>query len=156
VLDLCADLPVRRLRPGDVLIAHGAVNPPLFVLISGSVIVERDGVAFARVDHPGAMFGEMSAVLDQPATATVRAESEVAAHVVHAPRAFLLSRPELMMAVLRMTAARLDGMTRYLVDVKRQLGNGAGEDESSGEVLNVLLHHQPPPRLPSPSRDADF
>ena len=41
------------------------VNPGL-----SWVIVERGGTPFARIDFPGAVFGEMSWVLDKPATAT--------------------------------------------------------------------------------------
>ena len=47
------------------------------MLVSGQVVVEHDGVPFARIDTPGAVFGEMSAVLDRPATATVRAVGAV-------------------------------------------------------------------------------
>ena len=36
----------------------------------------HDGVAFARIDTPGSVFGEMSAVLERPASATVRAARE--------------------------------------------------------------------------------
>ena len=57
----------------------------MYVLESGSVTVERDGVPFARIDKPGAVFGEMSVVLDKPATATVRAETDVEVHVVDGP-----------------------------------------------------------------------
>ena len=56
-----------------MLIEEGATAGRMFVLESGEVVVEHDGVPFARIDTPGAVFGEMSAVLDRPATATVRA-----------------------------------------------------------------------------------
>ena len=82
LLELAADLPTASLATGDVLIEEGAPPSRLLVLVSGSVTVERDGVAFARIDTPGAVFGEMSAVLGKPATATVRAASAVEVRVV--------------------------------------------------------------------------
>ena len=74
---------------GEVLIAEGADPSRMFVLISGSVTIEKDVVPFARIDHPGAVFGEMSWVLDRPATATVRAATPVEVHVIDDPDAFL-------------------------------------------------------------------
>jgi CRP/FNR family cyclic AMP-dependent transcriptional regulator len=56
-------------------------------------VVEHDGVPVARIDSPGAVFGEMSAVLDRPATATVRAVGQVQVHVADDPVAFLTDRP---------------------------------------------------------------
>ena len=51
------------VRDGEVLIEEGTTPDRMFVLVSGQVVIEHDGVPFARVDTPGAVFGEMSAVL---------------------------------------------------------------------------------------------
>ena len=64
----------------------------MLVLVAGEVVVERDGVPFARIDTPGAVFGEMSAVLERPATATVRAVSDLRVHVIDDPLGFLTER----------------------------------------------------------------
>jgi CRP/FNR family transcriptional regulator, cyclic AMP receptor protein len=120
LLALAADLPVETVPTGAALIEEGSTPSRMYVLASGSVSVERDGVEFARIDTPGAVFGEMAVVLERTATATVRATSDVVVHVVEDPKAFLVERPGAALAVLRMTAARLDGMTQYLVDVKEQ------------------------------------
>src|SRR4051812_22654170 len=106
LLALCADLPLRSLSQGEGLIDVDTVTDRMYVLASGSVTVERDGTPFATVDNPGAVFGEMSVVLDRPATATVRAASAVQVHVVDDPSAFLTERPGVALEVLRMTAAR--------------------------------------------------
>ena len=66
LLALAADLPVADCPRGTVLIEEGARPGRMFVLVSGEVVVEHDGVPFARIDNPGAVFGEMSAVLDRP------------------------------------------------------------------------------------------
>lgn len=142
LLALAADLPRETLRAGELLIEEGSPPARLLVLASGSVTVERDGVTFARIDTPGAVFGEMSAVLERPATATVRAESDVDVHVVDDPVAFLTERPGAALAVLRMTAARLDGLTQYLVDVKQQFAGAEGHLGMVDEILDTLVHHQ--------------
>ena len=78
LLAFSADLPVETVPAGTVLIAEGSRPARMMVLVSGEVVVEHDGIPFARIDTPGAVFGEMSVVLDRPATATVRAVDESA------------------------------------------------------------------------------
>ncbi len=46
--------------------------------------------------------------------------------------------------MLRTTASRLDGMTRYLVDVKRQFSDAGGHLGLVDQILDTLLHHQGP------------
>ena len=54
-----------------------------------------------------------------------------------------------------MTAARLDGLTQYLVDVKNQF---AGRDDHLAMVdgiLHSLVHHQAPRPRPGSARDPE-
>lgn len=155
LLELCADLPQERLAAGEVLIAEGSAPGHMFVLVSGTVVVERDGTPFAQIDHPGAIFGEMSWVLDRPATATARATEDIVVHRIADPRAFFRERPDAAVGVLRMTSARLDGLTQYLVDVKRQF---AGNDDHSGmigQIVDSLVHHQAPRPRTGSARDPE-
>ena len=145
LLEQCRDLPTVSIDGGALLIEQGQAPGALYVLIDGELVVERDGVAFARIDTPGAVFGEMSAVLDVPATATVRAARPTTLHVAADAVAF----------VLRTTAARLDGLTRYLSDVKQQYRDLSGHLGLVDEVLNVLVHHQPKPARPGSRREPD-
>jgi CRP/FNR family cyclic AMP-dependent transcriptional regulator len=155
LLALSADLPQATYAPGDVLIAEGAAAGPLYVLVSGAVDIERDGVAFARIDGPGAVFGEMAVVLGKPATATVRATSDVVVRVAADPEAFLMDRPGAALSVLRTTAARLDGLTQYLVDVKGQFAELEGHLGMVDAILDTLVHHQAPPARTGSVRDPE-
>ena len=155
MLDLAADLPVLALAAGDVLIDEGVLPGRMYVLASGSVVVERGGVAFARIDAPGAIFGEMSVVLGRPATATVRAASDLAVHVIDDPETFLVERPGAALQVLRMTASRLDGLTQYLVDVKAQFADEQGHLGMVGEIVDTLINHQAPAVRTGSARDPE-
>ena len=155
LLELSDGQPEVRLADGDVLIEEGSTPDRLYVLVSGQVVVEHDGVAFARVDTPGAVFGEMSAVLDRPATATVRAAGEVAVRAVDDPLGFLSDAPGAALAVLRTTASRLDGLTQYLVDVKRQFAGSAGHVGMVDAILDQLVHHQGPKPRTGSARDPE-
>ena len=155
LLTLTADLPSMPVPAGDVLIAEGARPDRLLVLVSGSVVIEHDGVAFASIDTPGAVFGEMSAALDRPATATVRAVDDLEVRVVADPVAFLTDRPGAALAVLRTTASRLDGLTHYLVDVKRQFSDAGGHLGLVDQILDQLVHHQGPVSRTGSARDPE-
>ena len=153
MLPLCADLPVESVPAGAVLIAEGSSPARILILASGAVTVERDGTPFARIDTPGSVFGEMSVVLDRPATATVRATSDVQVYVADDPERFLTERPGAALAVLRTTASRLDGLTQYLVDVKQQFAGLDGHLGMVDGILDTLVHHQGPRPRPGSARD---
>lgn len=155
MLELCTDLPQKHLGGGDVLIAEGSTTDRMFVLVSGTVVVERDGTPFARIDFPGAIFGEMSWILGKPATATARASTDVVVHVVSDPARFFDERPGAALSVLQMTAGRLDGLTQYLVDVKRQFAGNQDHTAMIGQILDSLVHHQSPRPRTGSTRDPE-
>jgi CRP/FNR family cyclic AMP-dependent transcriptional regulator len=155
ILEHCADLPVESVPAGEVLIEEGGAPGRMYVLASGSVTVERDAVPFARIDHPGAIFGEMSWVLGRPATATVRAMTPIEVRVMGDPEAFLAAHPAAAVEILRMTANRLDGLTQYLVDVKQQFAGLDGHLGMVDQILDTLVHHQAAPTRPGSARDPE-
>ncbi len=155
MLELCADLPEEQVAAGDVLIAEGSRSQRMCVLVSGTVVVERDGTPFARIDFPGAVFGEMSWILAKPATATARASTDVVVHVVSDPARFFHERPDAALSVLQMTAGRLDGLTQSLVDVKRQFEGSQDHTAMIGQILDSLVHHQAPRPRTGSARDPE-
>jgi CRP-like cAMP-binding protein len=155
LLELARDLPLRTVPAGDVLIAEDSPPGPMYVLVSGTSSIEREGVPFARIAHPGAIFGEMSVVLGHPATATVRAHTELVVREIADAEAFFHDRPGAALAVLRMTAERLDGMTRYLVDVKAQFAGQEGHLGMVDRILDTLVHHQAPAQHTGSARDPE-
>jgi len=75
------------------------------------------------VAEPGAVFGELSALLDQPHTADVRALETSQFHVAEA--ADLLGQdPVALLYVAEVLARRLDGANRALIELKNQLQAG--------------------------------
>ena len=155
LLELSSDLPLATVPAGDILIEEGSDPTSMFVLVSGSVTIERDGVPFARGDTPGSVFGEMSVVLNRAATATVRATTDVQVRVIQDPEAFLMERPGAALLVLRTTASRLDGLTQYLVDVKGQFAGQEGHLGMVDQILDTLVHHQVPAAQTGSARDPE-
>jgi CRP/FNR family transcriptional regulator, cyclic AMP receptor protein len=146
-LDLVASHESRHFATGEVVIEQGELTGELLVLVSGSVEILRDDVRLAKTAEPGVVFGEMSALLGGPATATVRALEPAVCAVIGDPRAFLISHPEASLYVAELLARRLDSLNRYLIDVKRQY---EGHDHLGmvDEVLETLMHR--PRSRPAP------
>jgi CRP/FNR family transcriptional regulator, cyclic AMP receptor protein len=140
---------------GERLIVEGDGQSRLFILVRGSVTISRDDVVVAHIDEPGAVFGELAALLDVPATATVRAAEDCVLRRCDAPLEFLRGEPEVALAIATMLARRLDALTSYLVDVRAQY---AERDDHLGIVdivLESLTHHQGPGSDPGSDREAD-
>ncbi|MGY2874917.1 CRP/FNR family transcriptional regulator, cyclic AMP receptor protein [Marmoricola sp. URHA0025 HA25] len=155
LLAYATELPLLSVAPGETLIEEGTSPGRMFVLQEGAVVIEHDGVPFARIDTPGAVFGEMAWVLEKPATATVRAVGEVEVRVVDDPMLFFTDAPGAALTVLRTTASRLDGLTQYLVDVKQQFGGEDGHLGMVGQILDHLVHHQGPSARTGSARDPE-
>ena len=127
---------------GAVLLSEGVRSGHLYVLSTGTIEVVRGETRVAVVSEPGAVFGEMSVLLDVPHTATVRALSPATVYAFDNAEEFLKSDPEIALIVARLLAQRLNTATTYLVDLKRQY---AGQGNHLGMVSEVLasLLNQP-------------
>ena len=153
LLEHCADLPIVTVQPGECVVVQGIQAAAMYVLVEGAVQMERDGTAFATVTYPGAVFGDMSTVLQRAATASARAVAPSRMHVVHDALTLLEERPDVTLAVLRLNAGRLNAMTEYLADVRAQYADSVGHLGLTDGILESLLHYQAPDRRPGSARD---
>ena len=83
----------------------------------------KEDTEIATVAEPGALFGELSALLDQPHTADVRALETSQFHVAYAA-ILLLQDPIAVLYPATMLARRLDAVNHVLVQLKSQLHAG--------------------------------
>jgi CRP-like cAMP-binding protein len=149
ILDAVQDRELRRFAAGEVVLTQGSRTGLLLFLVEGSVEVLKDEVPVARVAEPGAIFGDLAALLGGDHTATVRALEPSAFRIVEDPRAFLHASPLVCLQLCELLARRLDALNHYLVDVKQQF---EGDDHLGmlDGVLHTLLHRQPRPRVRPP------
>jgi CRP-like cAMP-binding protein len=68
-----AALPLATYEAGETVFAEGTKTGRLLILKSGAVAIVKGDTEIATVAEPGAVFGELSALLDQPHSADVRA-----------------------------------------------------------------------------------
>lgn len=155
ILDMCRGAPLLKLAAGSVLLSEGETSGHLYVLKSGSIEVLRGETQVAVVEEPGAVFGEMSVLLNRPHTATARALTPIEVHAFDDAGSFLRSNPEIAFHVGRLLAGRLNAATTYLADLKRQFEHQSNHLGMVGEVLDVLIHQQDEDFSLGPEREAD-
>jgi CRP/FNR family cyclic AMP-dependent transcriptional regulator len=118
-----ANLAVVTYQPGETVIADGSKTGRLLILKRGTVTIEKDGTEIAKVTEPGAVFGELSVLLDQPHAADVRALESSQFHVANAAT-LLEQNPMAVLYLATVLARRLDGANHALVQLKSQLKTG--------------------------------
>ena len=118
-----AALPISTYQPGEIVLAAGSTTERLLVLRQGVVEVLREGTQIAKVSEPGAVFGELSALLNKPHTADVRALERSEFSVADAA-ALLAGDAAATLYIATILARRLDVANAALVEVKRQLEAG--------------------------------
>lgn len=155
ILDHCNDAPIERYERDAVLIDEGGWSGRLFVLMEGEVEVLRGGTKVATISDAGAVFGEMSVLLDLPHTATIRARTPVVVRAPEDATTFLRQHPEIAFYLARLLARRLNAATTYLVDVKRQYEGQGDHLGMVGEVLEALTVQQAREFTPGPDRPDD-
>ena len=121
--DSLAALPVTTYQAGETVIGEGSRTGRLLILKKGNVAVIKEGHEIAQVAEPGAVFGELSVLLDRPHAADVRALENSQFQVVDATT-LLTQNPAAVLYVATMLARRLDGANRALIELKHQLQTG--------------------------------
>jgi CRP/FNR family transcriptional regulator, cyclic AMP receptor protein len=129
--------PLRQLATGEVLLTQGEPGGDLFVLESGQLVVERDGIALATISSPGALIGEMSVVLGTANSANVRAAEPTTVRTIKDARTYLEQDQALTFRIAYLMASRLDATSAYLVDLSKQAA-GKSEQGLLGKILTAL------------------
>jgi CRP-like cAMP-binding protein len=71
--NIIAALPVVTYQAGETVIVDGSRTARLLILKKGAVAIVKEDTEIAKVTEPGAVFGELSILLDQPNKLEVRA-----------------------------------------------------------------------------------
>jgi CRP-like cAMP-binding protein len=131
---IVATLPVVTRRAGETVLSAGLKTDLLLILKLGAVAILKESIEIARVDQPGAILGELSALLDQPHTAEVRALEDSQFYVADA--VLLEKDPNMLLYVARIIAERLVAADNSLVGAKKH--SEAGKPLSMSEMVDKL------------------
>jgi len=121
--DSLATLPLTTYQSDQIVIADGSRTGRLLILKTGNVAIVKQGHEIAQVAEPGAVFGELSVLLDQPHAADVRTLETSQFHVADAST-LLTQNPIAVLYVATMLARRLNGANHALVELKHQILSG--------------------------------
>jgi CRP/FNR family transcriptional regulator, cyclic AMP receptor protein len=139
LLSIARDVPHRSVERGEVLLTDGEPVDALLVLIDGALRIEKAGVPIATVTDAGACVGEMSLLLGVPATADVIAVEPSTLAVIDNAGTMLEGNTDLALVLAQLLARRLQVMTTYLADIKRQYADHEGGLGMIDVVLSGLM-----------------
>jgi CRP/FNR family transcriptional regulator, cyclic AMP receptor protein len=115
-------LPIATFRAGEAVLTAGSKTGRLLILKKGAVVIVKDSVEIARIDQPGAIVGELSALLDRPHTADARAVEDSQFRVADAT--MLEKDPIVILHIAKILAQRLVTIDDGFVELKKQLQAG--------------------------------
>jgi CRP-like cAMP-binding protein len=112
--ELAASVRDERYGEGDWILRQGEENCGFRVILEGEAGVVVDGIDRA-VLHAGMVFGEISALLDEPVTASVVARTPLRCALIDRAELvpFLLAHPPVALRLLQAEARRLADTIRW-------------------------------------------
>ena len=131
-----ATLPLAIFQAGETVLANGSKTDRLFILKKGTVAIVKETIEIAKVAEPGAVFGELSALLDQPHTADVRALETSQFHVAEAA-ALLAQDPIVLLYVAAVLAQRLNVANQAIIQLKTQIQAGQPRNEIGRTIEKI-------------------
>jgi CRP/FNR family transcriptional regulator, cyclic AMP receptor protein len=129
-------LPLATYQAGENVLTAGSRTGQLLILKKGAVSISKEAVEIAKVAEAGAVFGEISALLDQPHTADVRALESSEFYVADAA-SLLVQDPIVLLHVSAILAQRLNRANQALVELKSQIHAGQPPSEIGKTVQKI-------------------
>ncbi|HEY2213017.1 MAG TPA: cyclic nucleotide-binding domain-containing protein [Bradyrhizobium sp.] len=155
VLDYCVGGNQRSVSAGALVIHEGGTTGHLYVLIEGRLEVLKGDTVVASIAEPGAVLGEMSVLLDQPHTATVRAAADSKIYEFDDAASCLREQPDFALLIARLLAQRLNVANTYLADIKRQYAGHGNHLAMVGDILQSMINLSPTQVSPGSDRQSD-
>ena len=126
---------------GQVLFYEGDDSKDLYILVSGEVDIIKGNKKIAEITERGSLFGEMSYLLREKRTATVKARGDV--KTIRIPEqeitAFFRKFPEVAPEITRLLAKRLDEATCVIYGLNEfcdQLPDAVILTDRGGKILS--------------------
>jgi len=131
---------ISTYQTGQILFLEGDDAQDLYLLVSGELDIIKGNMKISEITEKGALFGEMSFLLDSRRTATTRARGEV--KVICIPKeeitSFLRNFPSVAETITKALAHRLDETSQILFGLKEfcdQLPDAVIMTNRDGKIL---------------------
>lgn len=114
---------LRHYQPGALVFKEGDLSNELYILKTGTVAVIKRNQKIAEIKESGSYVGEMSALLGEPRSATLKAETFCQFYVIPGDRLFklILDNPTIGMKLLGIVADRLRDTSSALVRKEKEV-----------------------------------
>jgi len=155
ILEYCIGGIRQNVSAGTLVVHEGGRTGRLYVLIEGRLEVIKGDTVVAAIAEPGAVLGEMSVLLDQPHTATVRVAADSVIYEIDDAASFLRQQPGVALLIARMLAQRLNAANTYLADIKRQYAGHGNHLAMVGDLLQSMINLSPTQVSPGSDRQSD-
>ncbi len=155
ILEYCIGGIRQGVSAGTLVVHEGGRTGRLYVLIEGRLEVIKGDTVVASITEPGAVLGEMSVLLDQPHTATVRAAADSVIYEIDDAASFLRQQPGVALLIAGMLAQRLNAANTYLADIKRQYAGQGNHLAMVGDLLQSMINLAPTQVSPGSDRQSD-
>jgi len=117
------DFPLVTLKEGQNLLTQGEKTDSLYFLLDGGVSILRDDIEIATSSEKGSVYGEMSIMLGNAHSATVKCLKDSQFFKIENPLNFLESHPEVIWHITQILSGRLYNVNNYLIEIKHQFDN---------------------------------
>ncbi|MBN2373392.1 cyclic nucleotide-binding domain-containing protein [bacterium] len=124
---------------GQIIFLEGDASQDLYILVSGELDVLNGNKKISEINSIGSLFGEMSSLLDDKRTATVKAKGPV--NTLCIPKeeisAFIHGYPDVAEDLTRLLAQRLRETSQVLYGLKEfcdQLPDAVVLTDSEGKI----------------------
>jgi len=131
--------PLVSLAAGELLLTQGGKTDCIYFMLQGAVKIIKDDYEVAVVSDKGAVFGEISIMLDKEHSASVECLEDSEFYCIENPCKYLEDHPKVIWHIAQILSERIFNLNQYLVDQKL---NDKGEDhlQMVEDVLGVLLN----------------
>lgn len=104
-------------KKGEVIAREGEFDETCFILMNGRVGVYKDNKLISEIYERGAIFGELSSILDQPRTSTIIALQDSQVIVIEKGIDELIKKhPDVTKKLMISLAQRLVNTTNQLIE----------------------------------------
>ncbi|MFP4540070.1 MAG: Crp/Fnr family transcriptional regulator [Opitutales bacterium] len=108
--------------PGETIIAEGVVDNHLYILQDGTVAIEKGGAHVTTLSEKGTFMGEISAILGEPRTCSVVAETECdILRLIQTIEEMVEHNPKLTRHLLAEMARRIKTSTEEILQREHQI-----------------------------------
>ncbi|VAX14909.1 Type IV fimbrial assembly, ATPase PilB [hydrothermal vent metagenome] len=104
---------------GDLIIKEGNTDKNFYQLLQGGLLITKSGRIVGEISQPGEYFGEMSALMNQPRTATIKSKGKSIVKVFPGDKLkqTLESYPEIALNIIHSLITRLNDANKMLARV---------------------------------------